>query len=357
MEMGKIACAVLVAAVSATTALAAEAPAPGPASASFAVTPAVGAAVGAAALSFFAFYLHQFRIVSEVGAYKLLIFPKLSYRQRAMASFSFLYRSRRSNPKLLHFLLNPIKSPNPSSSSTPLFRSHHLLATPGSTSTNPLIPDPFFLLRSFSTTAANLRSRSLSKPTPTIPSLVPTPFSSLPRIPSLPKTLSPDPRNLSAGPSGGSEPEGEPQVPEFRHQEIVGPTVERDVSALANETRQVLDGLARSIYSLSSAFALLGVAHLGLGAWIVFTVRPPDEVLVQGLAAFGFPFSMAFLMRRALKPIVFFRKMEEQGRLQILTLALQSTKNLNLLFMRARVVSFCCIVGISAGSLAALLGR
>ncbi|RRT34781.1 hypothetical protein B296_00037941 [Ensete ventricosum] len=319
MEMGKIACAVLVAAVSATTALAAEAPAPGPASASFAVTPAVGAAVGAAALSFFAFYLHQFRIVSEVGAYKLLIFPKLSYRQRAMASFSFLYRSRRSNPKLLHFLLNPIKSPNPSSSSTPLFRSHHLLATPGSTSTNPLIPDPFFLLRSFSTTAANLRSRSLSKPTPTIPSL--------------------------------------PQVPEFRHQEIVGPTVERDVSALANETRQVLDGLARSIYSLSSAFALLGVAHLGLGAWIVFTVRPPDEVLVQGLAAFGFPFSMAFLMRRALKPIVFFRKMEEQGRLQILTLALQSTKNLNLLFMRARVVSFCCIVGISAGSLAALLGR
>ncbi|CAL9055761.1 uncharacterized protein LOC135676632 [Musa acuminata AAA Group] len=275
-----------------------------------------------------------------------------------MASFSFVSRSRRSIPKLLHFL-SPAKSPNASSSSTPLFRSHHRLATPGSTSTNPQIPNPFFLLRSFSTTAAaNLRSRPLSKRTPTIPtSLIPTPFSSLPRIPSLPKTLYPDPRNLSAGPSGGSEPESEPQVPEFRHQEIVGPTVERDDSALANETRQVLDGLARSIYSLSSAFALLGVAHLGLGAWIVFAVRPPDEVLVQGLAAFGFPFSMAFLMRRALKPIVFFRKMEEQGRLQILTLALQATKNLNLLFIRARVVSFCCIVGISAGSLAALLGR
>uniref|UniRef100_A0A804KF08 Arabinogalactan peptide 23-like n=2 Tax=Musa acuminata subsp. malaccensis TaxID=214687 RepID=A0A804KF08_MUSAM len=55
--MGKIACAILVAAASATTALAAEAPAPGPASASFAVTPAFGAAVGAAVLSFFAFYL------------------------------------------------------------------------------------------------------------------------------------------------------------------------------------------------------------------------------------------------------------------------------------------------------------
>ncbi|URE29886.1 hypothetical protein MUK42_03444 [Musa troglodytarum] len=54
MEMRKIACAVLVAAATATTALAAEAPAPGPASAaSFAAAPAVGAAV----LSFFAFYL------------------------------------------------------------------------------------------------------------------------------------------------------------------------------------------------------------------------------------------------------------------------------------------------------------
>ncbi|RWW71700.1 hypothetical protein BHE74_00020532 [Ensete ventricosum] len=52
-----VACAVLVVAASATSALAAEAPAPGPASASFAVTPAVGAAIGASVLSFFAFYL------------------------------------------------------------------------------------------------------------------------------------------------------------------------------------------------------------------------------------------------------------------------------------------------------------
>ncbi|RWW26648.1 hypothetical protein GW17_00008953, partial [Ensete ventricosum] len=58
MEMRKIACAVLVAAATITTALAAEAPAPGPASAaSVAATPAVGAAIGASVLSFFAFYL------------------------------------------------------------------------------------------------------------------------------------------------------------------------------------------------------------------------------------------------------------------------------------------------------------
>ncbi|XP_074558326.1 arabinogalactan protein 23-like [Curcuma longa] len=57
MEMRKIACAALIVAAAATTALAAEAPAPGPASASFAVSPAVGATIGASVLSFFAFYL------------------------------------------------------------------------------------------------------------------------------------------------------------------------------------------------------------------------------------------------------------------------------------------------------------
>ncbi|KAG6473257.1 hypothetical protein ZIOFF_067170 [Zingiber officinale] len=57
MEMRKIACAALIVAAATTTALAAEAPAPGPASASFAVSPAIGAAIGASFLSFFAFYL------------------------------------------------------------------------------------------------------------------------------------------------------------------------------------------------------------------------------------------------------------------------------------------------------------
>lgn len=55
--MRKFASAVLVAAASATVAFAADAPAPAPASASFAVTPAIGAAVGASVLAFFAYYL------------------------------------------------------------------------------------------------------------------------------------------------------------------------------------------------------------------------------------------------------------------------------------------------------------
>ncbi|CAA6670862.1 unnamed protein product [Spirodela intermedia] len=94
--------------------------------------------------------------------------------------------------------------------------------------------------------------------------------------------------------------------------------------------------MRRSIYNLSRSLALLGLAHLGLGAWIVYAAAPPQEVTVQGLAAFAFPFSAA------------------AGRLQILTLTLQVSKNLNLLFLRMRVVSLFCVVGISIGSSVAL---
>ncbi|XP_074585979.1 uncharacterized protein LOC141841696 [Curcuma longa] len=267
-----------------------------------------------------------------------------------MASF-FLSRSTRSNPNLLCFVRSsPIKNPNCSTPISPLFRSHQLLR-------NPVAPSPIPVnAHSFSTLLTNLRSRSFYGRFPSIGNDSPNSYTSVGKL-YWHKTLRSEAGYAARSLSTGTGPEGEPPAPELRHQEIVGPTVERDESALANETREVLDGLSRSIYRLSSAFVLLGVAHLGLGAWIVYSVRPPDEVLVQALAAFGFPFSVAFLLRWAVKPMVFFRKMEELGRLQILTLALQVSKNLNILFLRARVVSFCCIIGISAGSLAALLGR
>jgi hypothetical protein len=55
--------------------------------------------------------------------------------------------------------------------------------------------------------------------------------------------------------------------------------------------------------------------------------------------------------------MLFFRKMEELGRLQILTLTLQITKNLNIFFVRVRGVSFLCIAGMSVGLLFTLLSR
>lgn len=140
---------------------------------------------------------------------------------------------------------------------------------------------------------------------------------------------------------------------EFKHQEITGPTVERDVSALANETRQVLDEMSKTIYTLSKGLALLGLFQLGLGAWISYVTKssPIPEVSVQSFLAFGLPFSLSLMLRRALKPISFFRKMEEQGRLQILTLTLQVAKNLNVFFVRLNVVSYLCIGLASLGLL------
>jgi hypothetical protein len=81
------------------------------------------------------------------------------------------------------------------------------------------------------------------------------------------------------------------------------------------------------------------------------------EVSIQSFVAFGFPFTLAFMLRQSLKPMYFFKKMEELGRLQILTLTLQVAKNLNIFFVRVRGVSFLCIAGMSVGLLITLLSR
>jgi hypothetical protein len=177
--------------------------------------------------------------------------------------------------------------------------------------------------------------------------------------------LNPKHRYFSS--SGSSSDSDEPQDqseypsqnPDFKHQEIEGLTVERDLSALANETREVLERTMKNIYGLSRAVAVLGLVQLGLGAWISYVTKatPMTEVSIQSFVAFGFPFTLAFKLRQTLKPMLFFRKMEELGRLQILTLTLQVTKNLNNFFVRVRGVSFLCIAGMSVGLLFTLLSR
>ncbi|KAB1224730.1 hypothetical protein CJ030_MR1G017687 [Morella rubra] len=149
------------------------------------------------------------------------------------------------------------------------------------------------------------------------------------------------------------------QNPDFKHQEIEGPTVERDLSALANETREVLGSMTKTMCGLSKAVAILGLVQLGLGAWISYinNSSPFSEISIQSSVAFAFPFSMAFMLRQSLKPMFFFKKMEEQGRLQILTLTLQIFKNLNVLFVRVRGVSFICVAGLSIGFLFTLISR
>ncbi|KZV47242.1 hypothetical protein F511_07665 [Dorcoceras hygrometricum] len=149
------------------------------------------------------------------------------------------------------------------------------------------------------------------------------------------------------------------QSQEFKHQEITGPTVDRDLSSLANETRDVLEMKMKTMYSLSKALAGLGLVHLALGAWTAYITRdsPVPGTLIQSFLAFGLPFSLAFMLRRALKPMYFFKKMEEQGRLQILTLTLQISKNLNTFFVRFRGVSYLCVAGASIGLIVVVFSR
>lgn len=184
-----------------------------------------------------------------------------------------------------------------------------------------------------------------------------------------PRTLNPtfsshqDPglKSFSSSPEPSSDEKlkASTETPELRHQEIVGPTVERDESALANEMRQVLEGLMKTVYDLSKVVAILGLVQLSCGAWISYTTQssPLSEISVQSFGAFAFPFSLAFLLRQSLKPIGFFRKMEEQGRLQILTLSLQAVKSLNTLFVRVRGVSYGCVLGMLVALLFTTLSK
>ncbi|PWA40995.1 hypothetical protein CTI12_AA557550 [Artemisia annua] len=84
---------------------------------------------------------------------------------------------------------------------------------------------------------------------------------------------------------------------DFKHQEITGPTVERDVSALGNETRQVLDEMFKTIYGLSKSLALLGLFQLGLGGWISFAT-------INFVDGFCFVFETVILISIIFQPFV-----------------------------------------------------
>ncbi|KAL8197806.1 hypothetical protein R6Q57_003503 [Mikania cordata] len=233
---------------------------------------------------------------------------------------------------------------NPSSCSA-IFSSYHLIPNQSHRSFSSSILN----LNTFNLKSSNhslIRTNTTFRPNFTIQYLTPNLYQT-------PKFLSTS--TPQSDPEETQKPNESPKqtLEDFKHKEITGPTVERDVSALANETRQVLDEMSKTVYIVSKSLALLGLFQLGLGAWISYLTKsdPIPEISVQSILAFGLPFSLSFMLRRSLKPIGFFRKMEEQGRLQILTLTLQVAKNLNVFFVRLNVVSYLCIGGASLGLL------
>ncbi|KAF8398431.1 hypothetical protein HHK36_017358 [Tetracentron sinense] len=271
--------------------------------------------------------------------------------------FSSFFISQNPNPNPSSLIIDSnFRLPNFSEQNPSRFNSSSFISSLSDSTTlhrfqslpeqKPINPNPDFF-RSYSCSATKFQSPSHFQENPTNPK---------------PNWLSEKkPRFFSTSSDDlNSENSKTPsQNPEFKHQEIVGPTVERDLSALANETRQVLEGLMKTIFDLSKAVALLGLVQLGCGAWIAYVTRssPISEISIQSFFAFAFPFSLAFMLRQSLKPIGFFRKMEEQGRLQILTLTLQVAKNLNIFFVRVRVISFLCVGGMSMALLVTLLSN
>lgn len=279
-----------------------------------------------------------------------IVSRRFSFRHLKPSS-SFIPHNRNPNPRsssnTIFSQQNPL-NPNPKIS---YFISISFLSDPSpclaSASQSPLNPHLGLVLRSFSYSTANknhdFMHHRLQKPS----------------LMNYTRSLS-NPRFFSEKPQQSQSPSEYPsQNPNFKHQEIEGPTVERDLSALAKETRQVLEEMMKNIYSLSRTVALLGLFQLGMGAWITYITQasPIIEVSIQNVVAFGFPFALAFMLRRSLKPMYFFKKMEEQGRLQILTLTLQVFKNLNALLARVHGVSLLCIAGMSSGLLFHLLAR
>lgn len=133
-------------------------------------------------------------------------------------------------------------------------------------------------------------------------------------------------------------------IDDFQHEEIVGPTVDRDTSAVADELRDSLEKLKNCIIRFRKGLIVLGSVQ-GLGAFWSYiswhSLNPTWQLAPSVLMSF----LMAFILRQALQPMAFFGKLEERSRLRIITLSLMISKGFASFFNRAHI-----LVVASAGS-------
>lgn len=124
---------------------------------------------------------------------------------------------------------------------------------------------------------------------------------------------------------------------DFQHEEIVGPTVERDLSPVADELREALDTLQKRILSFQKSLIVLGSLQVAGAVWCYVswhTLDPTWQLVPSALLSF----LLAFVLRQALQPIAFFGKLEERSRLRIITLSLMIAKGFASFFNRARIL-------------------
>eukprot|EP00249_Psilotum_nudum_P011434 c23175_g1_i1 orf=226-1272(-) len=154
-----------------------------------------------------------------------------------------------------------------------------------------------------------------------------------------------------AGSEKGSTFHSHPQsIDDFQHEEIVGPTVERDMSAVANELRETCIELRASILTLTKFLVAIGVLHVIWATLMFFTVELPfsSVLLTQVVVSATVPFGLAFHFWQSLKPMEFFTKLEERSRLRVLTLSLQVTKALAASYQRGYGIALLTIIALSA---------
>lgn len=124
---------------------------------------------------------------------------------------------------------------------------------------------------------------------------------------------------------------------DFQHEEIVGPTVERDVSPVADELREALDILQKRMLSFQKSLVVLGGLQGAGAVWCYVSwhaLDPTWQLVPSALLSL----LLAFVLRQALQPISFFGKLEERSRLRIITLSLMIAKGFSSFFNRARIL-------------------
>ena len=156
--------------------------------------------------------------------------------------------------------------------------------------------------------------------------------------------VSPPPSDDTAEINAKDEKKKPKTLEDFQHEEIVGPTVERDLSPVADELRGSLDVLQKRISSFQKSLIVLGCVQGAGAVWCYVSwqsLNPTWQLLPPVLLSF----TLAFVLRQALLPITFYGKLEERSRLRIITMSLMIAKGFSSFFNRARILVAASIVG------------
>ncbi|XP_020532804.1 uncharacterized protein LOC110008895 [Jatropha curcas] len=176
-----------------------------------------------------------------------------------------------------------------------------------------------------------------------------------------------NPRNFSTSDSSSDTeiPQNPTEDPSknlnFKHKEIEGTTVERQISALANENRKELEKIKKNVYGFIKLVASIVIVLLGLGNWIYYILEGSlTEVSIQlfngnpiqasmqniwvvaNVLGFGFLSALGIHSKNWIysfkKVEKQFKMIEEHGSLEILIGLWRSVKEFNLRVVRARSV-------------------